>query len=121
MLRATISILLAAAVGFGAPPPAEGNTAGKKVAATIDAGTTAAPISPYIYGQFIEHIGDLVNRSIGAEMIDDRKFYHPIVANPVEQKSVRGRRSNRWMPVGPEASVVMDREHPYAGDHAPLI
>jgi len=121
MLRATISILLAAAVGFGAPPPAEGNTAGKKVAATIGAGTTAAPISPYIYGQFIEHIGDLVNRSIGAEMIDDRKFYHPIVANPVEQKSVRGRRSNRWMPVGPEASVVMDREHPYAGDHAPLI
>lgn len=27
----------------------------------------------HIYGQFIEHIGDLVNRSIWAEMIDDRK------------------------------------------------
>ncbi|MBL0160363.1 MAG: alpha-N-arabinofuranosidase [Bryobacterales bacterium] len=121
MLRATIVILLAAAAGFCAPPEAGGNTAGQKVAVTIDAGTTAAPISPYIYGQFIEHIGDLVNRSIWAEMIDDRKFYHPIVANPAEQKPVRARRSNRWLPISPEASVVMDREHPYAGDHAPLI
>ena len=121
MLRATISILLAAAVGFGALPAAEQDTASKKVAAAIDAGATATPISPYIYGQFIEHIGDLVNRSVWAEMIDDRKFYHPIVAKPVEQKPVRGRRSNRWLPIGPESSVVMDREHPYAGDHAPLI
>lgn len=121
MLRTTISILLAAAVGFGALPAAEQDTASKKVAAAIDAGATATPISPYIYGQFIEHIGDLVNRSVWAEMIDDRKFYHPIVAKPVEQKPVRGRRSNRWLPIGPESSVVMDREHPYAGDHAPLI
>ena len=48
MLRATIVILLAAAAGFCAPPEAGGNTAGQKVAVTIDAGTTAAPISPYI-------------------------------------------------------------------------
>jgi len=121
MLRITISILLAGAVCFGAPPQAAGSSAGTKVAATIDAAATGTPISPYIYGQFIEHIGDLVNRSIWAEMIDDRKFYHPIVANPPEQRPVRGRRSNRWLPLGPEASVVMDREHPYVGDQTPTI
>jgi alpha-L-arabinofuranosidase len=96
-------------------------TAAPRIAATIDAGKTGAPISPYIYGQFIEHIGDLVNRSIWAEMLDDRKFYFPIVSSPGEQKPVRGRRSNRWTPIGPDASVVMDREHPYVGDQTPLI
>jgi len=121
MLRATIAVFLASAGGFGAPQATEGSTAATKVTATIDARSTAAPISPYVYGQFIEHIGDLVNRSLWAEMIDDRKFYHPIVANPAEQKPVRGRRANRWLPLGPESSVVMDREHAYAGDHSPLI
>jgi alpha-N-arabinofuranosidase len=69
MLRATLAVLLASVAGFGAPPATEGNSPGKKVAATIDAGSTAAPISPYVYGQFIEHIGDMVNRSLWAEMI----------------------------------------------------
>src|SRR6266487_4571702 len=50
----------------------------KYIAVTIDAGKTRDPISPYLYGQFIEHIGDLVNRSVWAEMLDDRKFYYPI-------------------------------------------
>lgn len=100
---------------------AAAQTGAPKIVATIDAGKTAAPISPYIYGQFIEHIGDLVNRSIWAEMVDDRKFYHPIVSNPGEQRPVRGRRSNRWTPIGPDASIVMDREHPYVGDQTPVI
>ena len=82
MLRATIPILLAAATPFGAPPPAGENTADENVTATIDAGATAAPISPYIYGQFIEHIGDLINRSMWAEMLDDRKFYNEINSKP---------------------------------------
>ena len=68
------------------------------MAVVIDAGKTGAPISPYIYGQFIEHIGDLVNRSLWAEMVDDRKFYYPITPKPPEQRPVQGRRANRWMP-----------------------
>ena len=54
----------------------------KHIAVTVDAGKTRAPISPYLYGQFIEHIGDLVNRSVWAEMLDDRKFYYAITSNP---------------------------------------
>jgi alpha-L-arabinofuranosidase len=114
-------VMLASIAGFGAPPQTDASAAGGKVVATIDAAQRGAPISPYVYGQFIEHIGDLVNRSLWAEMIDDRKFYHPIVTNPVEQRPVRGRRSNRWMPVGGDAAVSMDRARAYTGDQSPLI
>lgn len=35
-------------------------------------------ISPYIYGQFIEHIETCIYNGIWAEMILDRKFYYPV-------------------------------------------
>jgi alpha-L-arabinofuranosidase len=117
MLKCFLAAVLAAIPALPAAPQASP----PKVVATIDGGRTGPPISPYIYGQFIEHIGDLVNRSIWAEMIDDRKFYHPVVSNPGEQRPVRGRRSNRWTPIGPDAAVVMDREHPYVGDQTPAV
>src|SRR3974377_67150 len=72
----------------------------KRIAVTIDASKTRAPISPYLYGQFIEHIGDLVNRSVWAEMLDDRKFYNRISSEAVPpnpapaQGPMRGRRPN---------------------------
>jgi alpha-N-arabinofuranosidase len=88
------------------------------IAVNIDASKPRDPISPYIYGQFIEHIGDLVNRSLWAEMLDDRKFYYPIRAeNPTPQPPpsgpFRARRHNRWLPIGPDSAVVMDRDHPF--------
>jgi alpha-L-arabinofuranosidase len=98
-----------------------GGTPGRRVTARIDATRAGTPISPYLYGQFIEHIGDLVNHSLWAEMLDDRKFYNPITSNPGEQRAVRGRRANRWVPVGPDSSVTMDTDRPWAGDHSPRI
>ena len=41
----------------------------KPVNATIDASKTGAPISKYIYGQFLEHGGDIVNEGVWAEML----------------------------------------------------
>ena len=35
------------------------------------------PISKYIYGQFIEHLGRCIYGGIWAEMLEDRKFYYP--------------------------------------------
>ncbi|MHC4070864.1 MAG: hypothetical protein ACYTGS_02335 [Planctomycetota bacterium] len=49
--------------------------AARKVAVTIDAGQTGAPISRFIYGQFIEHLGRCIYGGIWAEMLEDRKFY----------------------------------------------
>ncbi len=97
----------------------------ERIAVSIDAGKTRAPISPYLFGQFIEHIGDLVNRSVWAEMLDDRKFYYDITSDPAAPGPApgpfRGRRPNHWRPIGPDAAVVMDRDHPYVGEHTPLI
>ncbi len=45
------------------------------VEATIDASEAYEPVSEYIYGQFLELIGD----SIYAEMLDSRKLCHPIL------------------------------------------
>ena len=38
----------------------------------IDASKTGAPISKYIYGQFLEHGGDIVNTGVWAELLADR-------------------------------------------------
>ena len=75
----------------------------KPVNATIDALKTGAPISRYVYGQFLEHIGGIVNTGVWAEMLDDRKFYYPInshppaeppAANPMRRPPLR-----HWTPV----------------------
>ena len=57
------------------------SAAGQTIAVTIDAGNTRAPISPYIYGQFIEHLGRCIYGGIWAEMLEDRKFYFPVPAD----------------------------------------
>ncbi|HKI70585.1 MAG TPA: alpha-N-arabinofuranosidase, partial [Verrucomicrobiae bacterium] len=94
----------------------------KPIAVTIDASQTRAPISPYLYGQFIEQLGNVINRGIWAEMIDDRKFYYPITTEPPPGFPTRSRfRPHRWTPIGPESSVLMDTNNPYAGDHTPLV
>ena len=46
--------------------------------ATIDASKKGQPISKYIYGQFIEHLGRCIYGGIWAEMLEDRKFYYPV-------------------------------------------
>jgi alpha-L-arabinofuranosidase len=52
--------------------------------ASIDVSKTGTPISSYIYGQFLEHGGDIVNTGIWSEMLVDRKFFYPVdTAAPV--------------------------------------
>jgi alpha-L-arabinofuranosidase len=120
-------ILLGAvfSMGAGAQP---GSAPAQRIAVTVDAAKTAPSISPYLYGQFIEHIADTVNRSLWAEMIDDRKFFNDINSKPLQQGAGRGgqgpgrgRVANLWRPIGPDEPVTMDREHPYTGKQSPLI
>jgi alpha-N-arabinofuranosidase len=95
------------------------------VNATIDASKTGAPISKYIYGQFLEHIGSIVNSGIWAEMLDDRKFYNPVTSKvPAEPEGPEWRRRmapRHWMPVGPGEFVTMDATRAYTGDHSPAV
>ena len=94
------------------------------VNATIDASKTAAPISKYIYGQFLEHAGNLVNEGVWAEMLEDRKFYYPITSQPPEEPPTPPWRRRgplrHWTPMVADEFVIMDSENPYTGDHSPL-
>jgi len=95
-----------------------------RISAIIDAAKTGEPISKYVYGGFIEHIGNLINYSFWSEVLDDRKFYHPVDSTPLPSprgpipRMMAGR---KWMPIGPDASVTMDREHPYVGEQTPVV
>lgn len=91
------------------------------VRATINAAEAHAPISPYLYGQFLEHIGGIVNRGLWAEMLDDRKFYYPVVATAPEPQQFGPRALRRWTSIGPAQAVAMDTEHPFVGEHSPRV
>jgi alpha-N-arabinofuranosidase len=95
------------------------------VHATIDASKLGAPISKYVYGQFLEHIGGIVNNGLWAEMLDDRKFYYPISsqppAEPAAPTQMRRAALRRWTPVGGDDFVTMDTDHPYVGEHTPMV
>jgi alpha-N-arabinofuranosidase len=94
---------------------------------TIDTQQTAQPVSPWEYGMFIEHIGQLIYRSLWSEMIDDRKFYFPIkpeepaAAAPAEGGPFRNMQLRKWRPIGPAEAVTMDKDHAFVGDQSPRI
>lgn len=113
--HAVLAALFLAALSFAQTQP---------VNATIDASKTGAPISKYIYGQFLEHIGGVVNNNIWAEMLDDRKFYFPITSQqPAEPAGPSWRRTalRHWMPIGADEFVTMDADRPYVGEHTPMV
>ncbi|WP_347242740.1 alpha-L-arabinofuranosidase C-terminal domain-containing protein [Thermogutta sp.] len=107
--RCTMICLLAAMVGVGLfMTPGSGQ--GEEARVTIDASQTAPPISKYIYGQFIEHLGRCIYGGIWAEMLVDRKFFYPV-----------GSKESPWTVIGPEGSVTMDRNQPFVGVHSPRV
>jgi len=97
------------------------------VGVNIDARHTSDPVTKYEYGMFIEPIGGLIARTLWAEMLDDRKFYYPIVAagkDPPPPKSVEGRPGmsyRKWRPIGGDDAVVMDSHAPYVGAQSPGV
>ncbi|HTY88303.1 MAG TPA: hypothetical protein VMB80_12620 [Candidatus Acidoferrum sp.] len=119
--------LLLTALSAGAQTP----VASQPVNATIDASKAGPPISPYVYGQFLEHIGNLIYSSLWSEMLDDRKFFYAVAPKPADDANSnqggfggnrrRGIGPGRWNPVGPNDSVVMDTNRPFVGEHTPLI
>ncbi len=121
-----IPLLCLAVITLATQVPASAQT----VTANVDASVVGAPISPYIYGQFIEQLGGLIYNGLWSEMLDDRKFYYAVQPLPPPNPAsrfgggFRGMRSvgpGRWNPIGPPDSVVMDTHHPFVGDHSPLI
>jgi alpha-N-arabinofuranosidase len=98
---------------------------GQTVHAAIDASKAQAPINKYIYGQFLEHIGGLVQTGIWAELLEDRKFYYPVASKqpdaPAGPAWMRRGAPRRWTPVGADEFVTMDAGRAYSGDRSPAI
>jgi len=76
---------------------------------TIDVGKKGEPISEYVYGQFIEHLGRCIDGGIWAEMLEDRKFYYAVGAN-----------RSPWKALGEGNAVVMQKKGSFSGDQTPL-
>jgi alpha-N-arabinofuranosidase len=97
----------------------------------IDTQKTGAPISKYIYGQFIEHLGRSVNGGLWAEMVVDRKFFFPITDdyNPwatteetyFKSGPFKYLNASPWKVVGARGTVSMDTNAPFVGKESPVI
>ncbi len=103
---------------------------GREYSVTVDAGKTGEPISEFIYGQFIEHLGRCIYGGIWAEMLEDRKFYFPITENYDPYRGTRAVSKDSpfavvgaspWQIMGSADSVSMVEEDSFVGEHTPLI
>ncbi|UCG47042.1 MAG: hypothetical protein JSU94_16275 [Phycisphaerales bacterium] len=89
---------------FGGDEPGGGSMV------TINVGKTGEPISKYIYGQFIEHLGKCIYDGIWAEMLEDRKFYYAV-----------GAAKSPWKAIGGGNAVAMRKDNAYVGEHTPEV
>jgi len=97
----------------------------------IDVTKTSEPISQYIYGQFIEHLGRCIYGGIWAEMLEDRKFYYPIndsyapwgsKSDPdPDSKVIKPIVASPWKTIGSAGTVSMDITKPFVGEHSPVV
>jgi alpha-N-arabinofuranosidase len=92
---------------------------------SVDSGQTSEPISPYIYGQFIEHLGRCIYGGIWAEMLEDRKFYFPVPAKGniwrETREHARVLAASPWKVLGSTDSVSMDASSAFVGSHSPVV
>jgi alpha-N-arabinofuranosidase len=97
----------------------------------INTTKTGEPISKYIYGQFIEHLGHCIYGGIWAETITDRKFYYPITdhfdpwGQSEDPQWKTGKfnvlKASPWKVIGPAGSVTMDSDNAFVGFHSPVV
>jgi alpha-N-arabinofuranosidase len=76
----------------------------------VEAVKTGEPISKYIYGQFIEHLGRCIYGGIWAEMLEDRKFFYDV-----------GKQGSPWHVLGGADPISMEKTAPFVGSHTPSI
>ena len=102
------AILAAALVILALAAETPGRAQAPAPAVTIDAASPTAPMSKYIYGQFIEHLGRCIYGGIWAEMLEDRKFFHPVAED-----------ESPWTIIGAPRSITMTTTKAFAGQHSP--
>ena len=119
-----------AAVWVLAVPGSAADSPQPSIQVSVDATKTGEPINPFIYGQFIEHLGRCIYGGIWAQMLEDRKFYFPITAEYAPYRySTEVPKTARipvvgaspWQIIGPSDSVKMIDRGAFVGRHSPQI
>ena len=119
-IRSLVRSSLAVFIALTLTQPAQA----EPVEVTIDAGQPSAPVSPYLYGMFIEPIGNLVGRTLWAEMLDDRKFQADVLPASVDPDppprphAPPGIGYRKWRPQGDAGAVAMDRTSSIGGEQS---
>jgi len=96
------------------------------VTVKLDLNDRGEAINPFIYGQFIEHLGRCIYGGIWAEMLEDRKFYFPITADYAPYVNLTDTDypvvgASPWEIVGDPSLLAMVKEDPFVGDHTPHL
>ena len=128
MLRVTVLSLAVALVlaTWTSDANAQTDVASPASVVTLHGDRLGTPISPFIYGQFIEHLGRCIYGGIWAEMLEDRKFYFPITAEyrpyrQLEDSPFPVVGASPWQIIGSADAVAMVKEDPFVGEHTPKI
>ncbi|MBI2424451.1 MAG: alpha-N-arabinofuranosidase [Candidatus Hydrogenedentes bacterium] len=122
-----VFLFVALAGALVAAPPAPAKTQRVEITLSEEAGH---PVSKYIYGQFIEHLGRCIYGGIWAEMLEDRKFFFPVTGDgegwtafTPGKTSWEGEgipypvlEASPWEIVGAAGALVMTMETPLAGE-----
>lgn len=101
----------------------------------VDVSKTREPVSKYIYGQFIEHLGRCIYGGIWAEMLEDRKFFYPLTGDPQPWKLITPGPSSwegsgipyqvltksPWLVAGEGGTVRMSPVDSFVGEHTPEV
>ena len=117
-----IKLLSVALLAFASVSLADAET----VTVQIDLENTGAPINPFLYGQFIEHLGRSIYGGIWAEMLEDRKFYFPVTEDYAPYKDLEDTEfpvvgGSPWQIIGDPGSIQMVEEDSFVGKHTPLV
>jgi alpha-N-arabinofuranosidase len=121
------ALLVPGAASFAAEAP--------EVRVTLDLAQTRTPISKYVYGQFIEHLGRCIYGGMWAEMLEDRKFFYPVDGQGYPWAMHTGKKvswegegvpfellvRSPWMVVGDLKAISMTKDRPFVGEHTPVI
>src|SRR3989304_3398954 len=98
-----------------------------------DPSAVGTEVSPWIYGQFIEHLGRCIYGGMWAEMLEDRKFFYPVTGEAPAWEMYRpGPRSwdgeghpyellvrSPWLLLGERSALSMAQAGASAGEHRP--
>jgi alpha-N-arabinofuranosidase len=98
-------VLLAALAAIVSSPQAAGATL--EATLTLDPAHPGPAISPYLYGQFIEHLGRCIHDGVWAQKLRDRKFYQSPDKSPWQVLHAEGA----------QFDAFLDPAGAFAGEH----